>query len=361
MQAFAYADTTEKCIDRVYGHVLNSFPNYDGTEISLKSGIDADIANFCLKYTPASFSTVDDYYGLSDYGKQEWDFFEMQNADIIFRENAINFLMSFTNIDPTIKELIGTYLTNTTNEKNLIQDALSTDEYITNTTSFVYKLNKAVGEQFLSYVTFSDNVLDNLNKNYTCDESACILTSSLQKIEPVIESTPVTSSNPIVMEPVFTDVMPTNKFYDAIKYLKDNDIVGGYTDGSYGPFNSINRAEFTKIIVGAVDPAPSGSDCFPDVNNEWFAPYVCYAKTNKIIEGYDDGTFKPDQYINLAEALKIVLLALKVDLSTNSGSNWYDVYLNTATNNSYLSNINSDVTHNISRGEMAELIYSIEQ
>jgi len=86
----------------------------------------------------------------------------------------------------------------------------------------------------------------------------------------------------------------------AIDYVQSRGIVSGYPDGLYRPDDAINRAEFTKILVGgkvterqlkecvAVLPSP-----FPDVvAGDWFAPYVCAAKHGGIIAGYPDGTFR---------------------------------------------------------------------
>jgi hypothetical protein len=159
----------------------------------------------------------------------------------------------------------------------------------------------------------------------------------------------------------FSDVGISHKFFEAIQYLKDNNIVQGYSDGTFKPSNEINRAEFTKIIITTLAPKPAGSNCFSDVRGEWFAPSVCYAKKNGFIGGYADGSFKPTQSVKMSEALKIVLLALKVKLSENAGSNWYDVYLNTANELKILKNL-SDASpgHILNRGEMAEIIYRLK-
>lgn len=158
----------------------------------------------------------------------------------------------------------------------------------------------------------------------------------------------------------FTDVAPDHVFYNAVFSLKNGGIVQGYADGTFKPLNQINRAEFAKIVIAAVAPNATGSNCFSDVKNEWFAPYVCYAKQNNIIGGYPDGTFKPGSNINLAEGLKIVMLALKVNLSSNKGTNWYDVYLNTANEKGILTSINPDVSHLLNRGEMSQLIFALK-
>ena len=73
---------------------------------------------------------------------------------------------------------------------------------------------------------------------------------------------------------------------------------------------TITRAELLKIVLEATvsDQLTGGESCFPDVNQEeWYAPYLCYAKTNNIIKGYPDGSAKPDNPVTIAEALKIAL------------------------------------------------------
>ena len=154
-----------------------------------------------------------------------------------------------------------------------------------------------------------------------------------------------------------------HKYESAIRYLEENEIISGYPDGSYKPENSVNRAEFTKIIVGAklgTEPADSASNCFPDVkSSDWFASYVCYAKNNGIIAGYPDGTFKPANTINLAEAAKILVNTLDVDLSEDDSGLWYAVFIRSLQNSSYIPDTFASVADLVNRGQMAELVYRI--
>lgn len=48
-------------------------------------------------------------------------------------------------------------------------------------------------------------------------------------------------------------------------------------------------------------------NCFTDVKDEWFAPYICYAKEKEWVDGYPDGSFKPAKFVNKAEAIKMLL------------------------------------------------------
>lgn len=51
---------------------------------------------------------------------------------------------------------------------------------------------------------------------------------------------------------IFTDIELGDKHYVAIKYLKENGLIQGYEDGSFKPLNEINRAEALKILAGAL-------------------------------------------------------------------------------------------------------------
>jgi len=153
-----------------------------------------------------------------------------------------------------------------------------------------------------------------------------------------------------------------NPYYDAIDYVEIYGIVEGYDDGTYRPDNEINRAEFTKILIEAKFPGEAimGDDCFTDVPAAtWYSKYVCFAKEQGILSGYADGSFKPAQSINLAEALKITLETYFDDIP-NVGGDWYQKYWDYADSLGLILDDWDSASQNLTRGEMAELIYRIE-
>jgi hypothetical protein len=162
---------------------------------------------------------------------------------------------------------------------------------------------------------------------------------------------------------IFSDVDSDYEYYDAINYVETYGIVEGYSDGTYRPENEINRAEFTKILIEAKYPgeADAGDDCFTDVAaDQWYAKYVCFAKDQGILSGYSDGSFKPSQSINIAEALKITLETYfpgEFEVSTDP---WYQKYWDYAEENGFILDEWGSAGENLSRGAMAELIYRIE-
>lgn len=183
----------------------------------------------------------------------------------------------------------------------------------------------------------------------------------------------------------FADVSIDSTYYDALAYLKVNGIVQGYEDDTFKPDNTINRAEFTKIIIESTyDPAeinaclpsltsppnsnltipPSPiSQLFLDVpaqESTWFSKYICLAKQNNIIKGYDDGTFKPEQEINVAEAAKILIeTGLTTSYYSQQSQTWYEDYLIALEMQSAIPESIKSVSDPITRGQMAEIVYRL--
>lgn len=160
----------------------------------------------------------------------------------------------------------------------------------------------------------------------------------------------------VVQNDLFPDINST-PFRQSINSLSKRGIISGYPDGSFRPQENINRAEFVKIIVGAVQMDTNGSNCFSDVKNQWFSSYVCSAKSINIIGGYPDGSFGPSKSMNVAEALKITLNAFKVwTRDEKSNEQWYQPFVERAKEIDIYLDSFSSTSKNINRGEMAEII-----
>jgi len=118
------------------------------------------------------------------------------------------------------------------------------------------------------------------------------------------------------------------RYKEAVSFLRDRDVIQGYDDGTFKPKATINRAEFLKMVFKSHDgKAPVGGKCFSDIDEEaWYAAYVCAAKRRDIISGYPDGTFKPDTPVNMAEAIKIILRSQGESVEEPKGANWFEPY-----------------------------------
>lgn len=156
---------------------------------------------------------------------------------------------------------------------------------------------------------------------------------------------------------------------DYIKTLYSKGIIGGYANGNFGPDDSVTRAQILKMALLAFDhDASSSSSDFSDVlTDSWYVDYVSYAKSQGIVDGYSDGTFKPDNYVDRAGAIKIILLAAGRDVGTSTASNfsdvsssdWFATYTAYAKANGIIGGY-SDGTYkggqNISRAEVAKIL-----
>lgn len=158
---------------------------------------------------------------------------------------------------------------------------------------------------------------------------------------------------------VFTDVSQDHPDMKAVYYLENAGVIGGYDDGSYKPASTINRAEFLKIVMGLSGYEIKGGDCFKDVKSEWYAPYICTANANGLIEGYKDGTFRPGQEINFVEASKIASKVLKLGLDESLSDNWYHKYVDALEMKNSIPATVLSLDKKFTRGEMADLVYRI--
>ncbi|EKD47610.1 MAG: S-layer protein [uncultured bacterium] len=175
----------------------------------------------------------------------------------------------------------------------------------------------------------------------------------------------------------FTDVSEGYRYYAAITFLEDHGIIEGYSNGTFKPDQKVTRAEALKIILlgSGIEIAESGIYEFPfsDLEDDaWYLKYINEAYSSGIVNGYDDNTFKPGQNINLAEVLKILLLANKVDVADvvveDSPYNdvgigvWYAPYAEYAKSLNLIEPLDDGLMHaeyEITRAELAEIIYRL--
>ena len=119
------------------------------------------------------------------------------------------------------------------------------------------------------------------------------------------------------------------KYQEAVAYLTERGIIGGYPDGSFKPNDPINRAEFLKLVFKGHNTVSPDRRCFSDVPvDAWYAPYVCTAKRRGIVNGYPNGTYQAERTINVAEAIKIALGAYGREIEDGSGDDWFRPYVN---------------------------------
>lgn len=105
----------------------------------------------------------------------------------------------------------------------------------------------------------------------------------------------------------FTDVSSTHWAGKYIGAAAGSGLMNGYSDGSFRPDQKISRSELAALITRAFKLTGTGNSSFKDVNrNAWYYNSIDALASNKIITGYADSTFKPQQDITRAEFATMV-------------------------------------------------------
>lgn len=179
-----------------------------------------------------------------------------------------------------------------------------------------------------------------------------------------ILSAPALSNSP------FPDVVDDYEL--PVSFIYEKGIISGYPDGTFRPFQTINRAELLKIIIEArfgddeikkaLDEYRAKGYSYADYIdvpiNEWYTPYVRVGTKHKIVRGYPDGTFRPSQVVNFVEALKITLLAYDWNVSEHPNE-WYRNYVEEGSKRHIIPVYIRSFGEPLERGDMTDMITRI--
>ncbi|MGC5774815.1 S-layer homology domain-containing protein [Paenibacillus pabuli] len=108
----------------------------------------------------------------------------------------------------------------------------------------------------------------------------------------------------------FTDIKVASNYYEYVNELFERGFVSGYKDGSFKPGGLLTRAEASKILALnlGLNVTKSFNPTFKDVpTSDWAYPYIEALKEAGVIDGFQDGTFKPNSPITRNEMAKIIV------------------------------------------------------
>ncbi|MBR5218598.1 MAG: S-layer homology domain-containing protein, partial [Clostridia bacterium] len=171
----------------------------------------------------------------------------------------------------------------------------------------------------------------------------------------------------------FSDITD-QKVAEAVDKLVGFNIITGYEDGTFRPDNQITRAEFAAIVTrykGIADnlgnDAVTGfADLDGDSSRAWARPYVKAAVDAKIINGFEDGTFRAGEPVTYEQAVKMLVCAAGYEVVaqselnrikiTNPDATWSAGYISAAVKHGITKNAyTAQVTQPASRGVVAVL------
>lgn len=106
---------------------------------------------------------------------------------------------------------------------------------------------------------------------------------------------------------LFSD-LENSKYKNFVKHLYDMNVISGYEDGTFRAEDSVTRAEFATMILKSkgIQISQDISNPFSDVEGHWAKDIILTAYQNGIIKGYEDGTFRPNDTVTLAEVCAMI-------------------------------------------------------
>ncbi len=126
-------------------------------------------------------------------------------------------------------------------------------------------------------------------------------------------------SVPYVPNRVFSDI----NGHWASRYaeeLSKRGIINGYTDGTFRPENNITRAELAKLLCEAFGSGDGSTADFTDVSQgSWYYKYIANALKDGIVTGFEDGSFKPDSFVTKQDAILMMYRAMLIKKSLPAG------------------------------------------
>ena len=203
------------------------------------------------------------------------------------------------------------------------------------------------GDDHFAYIVGYPNGNVEPNGNITRAEVATIFFRLLTE---EVRTANSTQSNSL------SDVTRGQWFNHAVSTLSSMGIVKGHNDGTFAPNAPITRAEFAAIAARFDDKNRDTSSKFTDIASHWAKNEIGIAANKGWINGYPDGTFRPNQYITRAEAMTLVnrvlnrlpenssdLLDSMIKWPDNSdASAWYYLAVQEATNSHAYSDKSKD-------------------
>ena len=205
---------------------------------------------------------------------------------------------------------------------------------------------------------------------YVCENCGKVLGES-ENTKPTTPTTPTKPGKDDTKFP-FIDVSKNDRYYDAVDYLYNNGIMNGTTDTLFSPNAELTRAMVVTILYRAQGkPAVSTSGSFKDVAaGRYYTEAVEWAAANNIVKGFTDGTFKPDEPVTreqlaafisrYAEYNGIEIVAADGKLDADAVvSNWAKKNVEWAVAEGILTSAQAkNATQNATRAEVAMALYT---
>lgn len=149
----------------------------------------------------------------------------------------------------------------------------------------------------------------------------------------------------------------------AVNVLTALKVVDGFTDGTYKPEQTVTRAQMAKLIVtalGVADYATAKTSKFVDMGAAtWAIPYVEYAANLNIVNGVGNGKFNPNGLVTYEQAATMIVRALGyTDQCKEMNGTWPAIYVQKAMALGVFEDVANGGANGATRGDIAIMLYN---
>ena len=161
---------------------------------------------------------------------------------------------------------------------------------------------------------------------------------------------------------VYSDITGTN-CEGAVNVLSALGVVDGFTDGTYKPEQTVTRAQMAKLVVtalGVADYATAKVSKYTDMGAAtWAIPYVEYASNLNIVNGVGNGKFNPNGLVTYEQAVTMIVRALGyTDQCKEMNGTWPAIYVQKAMALGIFEDVVNGGANGATRGDIAIMLFN---
>lgn len=149
-----------------------------------------------------------------------------------------------------------------------------------------------------------------------------------------------------------------SKYKDAIKYTYDNNIVTGYSDGTFRPSDTITRSEFAVMVARWRKLKLDKKSDFTDAKDSWASKEIAAVAKKGWMLGTGDGKFSPEEKISYIEALTVMVRAVGKESEAEEFGGYPLGYSYTSDRYGFTEGIAGGLDSPIYRGAVSQLVYN---
>ena len=154
-----------------------------------------------------------------------------------------------------------------------------------------------------------DTRLSRNNRYFCAEDGTALITASSSAIGQVDGYYHIVPAVPVIPHPVFRDVTDKDWFYAAVDFVYTNNLFGGTSSNTFSPSASMTRGMFVTVLYRLEgSPSVGAGGQFTDVRNtsQYYYDAVTWANANNIVRGYSNGSFRPNDAVTREQTATIM-------------------------------------------------------